>query len=299
MAQSTLPPGVGVYVTNLMSGIGDSNYASSGTVTIYSAGGLKVSTVSPLVDYAVSSPNAFPLGLTTATLASVGSNIGAGGHATGAASATADLAGGILRASTSSAANIPYQGTGPVSTRVLTTSFMKDYVTFSVASAQGADVVFTTHLDGSYALNDPIYGAANAKLIFSFGGASEYDILADSAGVSAYAGGVQPGFTAYSFSNKTATGFDFTGTLHVSNNQRLEMYTGLYLDCSYSMCDFGHTARVGLEVPNGVSFTSDSGVFLTAANGVPAVPEPATWALMLAGFGVIGGVAKRRRNAIC
>ena len=27
-----------------------------------------------------------------------------------------------------------------------------------------------------------------------------------------------------------------------------------------------------------------------------AVPEPATWAMMLAGFGVVGGLARRRRT---
>ena len=31
--------------------------------------------------------------------------------------------------------------------------------------------------------------------------------------------------------------------------------------------------------------------------GVAAVPEPATYALMLAGFGIIGAIARRRASA--
>jgi hypothetical protein len=30
----------------------------------------------------------------------------------------------------------------------------------------------------------------------------------------------------------------------------------------------------------------------------PAVPEPATWAMMIAGFGLVGGMARRRRPAL-
>ncbi|WP_235890342.1 PEPxxWA-CTERM sorting domain-containing protein [Sandaracinobacter neustonicus] len=32
--------------------------------------------------------------------------------------------------------------------------------------------------------------------------------------------------------------------------------------------------------------------------GTPAIPEPASWAMMIAGFGLVGGVLRRRRPAI-
>jgi hypothetical protein len=32
--------------------------------------------------------------------------------------------------------------------------------------------------------------------------------------------------------------------------------------------------------------------------GTPAVPEPATWAMMIAGFGLVGGVMRRRRASV-
>lgn len=301
LAQTALPPGVGVYLQNSMAGlgggIGDSSYASSGTVTIYSGGGLQVDNPGvPGISYALTSPTTMPLGLTTATLSAIGSIPAyGGGTGTGTASATADLAGGVLRAATGSAADVPYIGVGPVSPRVLSQSMMQDYVTFSVASAAGADVVLTAHLDGSYALSDPVYANASVRNFVSFGGSFTYYGGDNSSGDSyGYNGSPIGSFSSYSFSNETATGFDFTGTLHVTDGQRVESTTALYLDCSSSSCDFSHTARIGLNVPTGVSFTSDSGVFLTGTNPVAAVPEPSTWALMLAGFAAVGRVARRR-----
>lgn len=54
--------------------------------------------------------------------------------------------------------------------------------------------------------------------------------------------------------------------------------------------DFYHTGGLQIMAPQGTTFTSQSGVFLTA-NGVP---EPASWAMLIAGFGLVGGMARRR-----
>lgn len=53
------------------------------------------------------------------------------------------------------------------------------------------------------------------------------------------------------------------------------------------------TFRFG-ELPAGISFMSASGKFLA---GVNAVPEPATWALMIVGFASVGAAARRRTRA--
>jgi hypothetical protein len=50
--------------------------------------------------------------------------------------------------------------------------------------------------------------------------------------------------------------------------------------------------------PDGIPGGSNTAVFTLGQVGVPAsaVPEPATWALMLGGFGLIGAVARRRER---
>ena len=59
-----------------------------------------------------------------------------------------------------------------------------------------------------------------------------------------------------------------------------------------TVCNFGNTGAFSFgELPDGLSYTSDSGVLFTAA----AVPEPAGWALMALGLGLVGAVARGRR----
>jgi len=42
----------------------------------------------------------------------------------------------------------------------------------------------------------------------------------------------------------------------------------------------------------------DNVAFGDAASTTPAVPEPATWAMLIAGFGLVGSAARRRRNTL-
>ena len=51
-------------------------------------------------------------------------------------------------------------------------------------------------------------------------------------------------------------------------------------------------------IPAGTVNTSYNGTFVPANFVLTAVPEPATWAMMLAGFGMIGfGLRSRRKQA--
>jgi hypothetical protein len=53
-----------------------------------------------------------------------------------------------------------------------------------------------------------------------------------------------------------------------------------------------HTSTISIDAPAG-SFTSQSGEFLGFAK-TPAVPEPASWAMMIAGLGIAGAALRRR-----
>ena len=60
-----------------------------------------------------------------------------------------------------------------------------------------------------------------------------------------------------------------------------------------ALSDFSNTAAVQFVLPQNVTMISESGVFLSQA-----VPEPATWAMMVGGFGFIGAATRRRANPI-
>jgi len=56
--------------------------------------------------------------------------------------------------------------------------------------------------------------------------------------------------------------------------------------------NFGNTARFNLRLPDGVSISSSTGEYLTAA---APVPEPETYAMLLVGLGVVGAAVRRRK----
>lgn len=49
-------------------------------------------------------------------------------------------------------------------------------------------------------------------------------------------------------------------------------------------------------VPNGGSGSADMNIWAYSGGGNPSVPEPAAWALMISGFGLMGMALRRRRT---
>ena len=58
--------------------------------------------------------------------------------------------------------------------------------------------------------------------------------------------------------------------------------------------DLLHTARINFLVPNGVNFTSGSGLFNAVTYVSSGVPEPATWGMTILGFGTMGFAMRHR-----
>jgi len=86
------------------------------------------------------------------------------------------------------------------------------------------------------------------------------------------------------FTNTSQGGFNYSGTIYVTNGEAIGLTSALALACvSSEVCDFSHTAALSFVLPGDVTFTSDSGVLLTQTGGSTA-PEPASYALLGAGF---------------
>ncbi len=107
------------------------------------------------------------------------------------------------------------------------------------------------------------------------------------------------GWLTQSLSPNAPGDFTFHGTLALTGaTQDLGVYESLFGLCGLgTACDYSHTASLSFTLPSNVSFTSDSGVFLTQPIGAPGVPEPASWSLMLVGFGGLGVLLRRTRRA--
>lgn len=179
---------------------------------------------------------------------------------------------------------------------------LDDEITFTTAGANAAtrrSIVVDLHLKGSYA-HGPYDG-------YDIGYNYKFDLYRVAGGVGPQNGGsvwrlVEGGFNDFKYGpggwdswevlSGAVDDFHFRGTLTLAGaSSTYALLTTFGMRCtSGANCDFGNSARLGFELPLDVSFTSGSGVLLTAA-----VPEPQSGALLLAGLGVLGWMALRRK----
>ena len=100
-------------------------------------------------------------------------------------------------------------------------------------------------------------------------------------------------------------GFNFTlgSDLFLKSNASYEVYVAFNLLLQpgiyggFVEMNSLNTSRLSISAPNG-SFTSQSGALLGFEKTPAGVPEPATWAMLIVGFGAVGLAARRKRDAV-
>lgn len=186
-----------------------------------------------------------------------------------------------------------------------TAGIMGDRLTFD--GAEGTNLNFSFDFDGKILsdawdpnLNSTLQLGVFANLyVFEAGTGATYENFSSHSGALV----AQSIFVPY-LNPEGGLNEDFhrqlSGVVSVSGVNSFDVFAGLSTFASLNnnpvtvTMDFMNTATFGIKGAQGVSYTSDSGVFLGGAIG-SAVPEPATWAIMILGFGTAGAAIRRRR----
>jgi hypothetical protein len=216
--------------------------------------------------------------------------------ATASATSGVDLATGTMHGSIISAANQASGGSE---------SDFADTVTFNIPGATTTTVTnigISFNLDGSFSNTSGTNGAeVETYLIGDVVGASTFDIALN-INPNGIVTPTASGWLTENATCQTSSCFDFDGTLGlVGANPEVIFQGRLLLACGNGPCDldYSNTAAVGLNLPSGVTYTSDSGVFLTQNPNAPtSVPEPSSWGLFGLGTVVVGLLNRRRLRPI-
>ncbi|MCX9155810.1 PEP-CTERM sorting domain-containing protein [Niveibacterium sp. 24ML] len=205
----------------------------------------------------------------SSTGAAVDVNGGSGGFGF---EASAEAVGGALKAFASTSA---VEGVSGKSKAEGYASFT-DYVTFTggVGSAEG---FLLSSLSGSLNAGD----AGKAKYeytvsIYDLGSGAKQALIDDERTF-------KLGELTLSNAYKNDFSFTFGNTYKLVASLTATAWNG-------GVADFSHTANLNFALGSGVNLTSASGY----TYNVPAVPEPQTYAMLLAGLGMISVMARRR-----
>jgi hypothetical protein len=213
--------------------------------------------------------------------------------ASGSASASADLASGTLHvfAETTGAVFVPavnqavplLQSTAQASFEDTLTAQMDGMMHFTIGISGSVPLLVScaNATSGEICIGGmPTPGGFSAVINFVINNAFAVDTNGHVLGVGGEGTGIgcdTPGLCDVQFA------VDVPVLIGDTLNFDLTLQVGAAADTA----DFSHTLMLGVS---GVPFTSASGIFLTAA----AVPEPETYAMLLAGLGLLGFVARHR-----
>jgi hypothetical protein len=165
---------------------------------------------------------------------------------------------------------------GSVETNVSGGVTMEDGVTFNFAGGGTRDIGFQLTVDGSVTV--PTDGSYVQSVLASVGTAQVQwgaDFVNSNGGtpVSSLLPGTE-NWVSYTDPVNTPTQLVFNGVFAVTSGQDLPFFLQDQMNCNAgAVCDFGDPIQFSLNLPQGVTYTSDSGVLLSQPS-TSAVPEP-------------------------
>jgi PEP-CTERM motif len=197
---------------------------------------------------------------------------------------------------------------------VFMTKFMLFAATATLAllpvSAQAAPIIYTISGTGAGVLNGSAFNASNFSFTLTGDTANvttsgnfqvndpltsaAFNIAGAGAGTFSFATRFgQFGAIAF-FSRSNSIGgsdlFDFTGAnVNIANSFGPFAGTGVFALSQFQNVQ----TSAGL-----LSFNAASNIVYSGALGTPAVPEPATWAMLVMGFGLVGAALRRRQATV-
>lgn len=169
----------------------------------------------------------------------------------------------------------------------LASSRISDIITFNAGATGTAYLEWS--VDGTLAAFDNNLTSTAGLSLFISGAANNIDENHAYTNFSCAPYNVTTCQAGTSFSQTGMVAFNIAGGDPTSIEVVLDSYPA-----DGSIGDFSNTGKVYLVLPDGVTFTSGSGVFLDEAAPVVAVPEPSTLALVVAGFGLLLWNGRRR-----
>jgi hypothetical protein len=141
---------------------------------------------------------------------------------------------------------------------------------------------FTNLFDFALVVGQGAQGSADAELQYSSPNPPNSPTFTQLGWVSESASA--PSLSSFAFQGiLSGQGATFTDTIDLK----------FQLACSGETCDYSHTGIVSLALPSNVTYTSASGVFLTAPT-----PEPATWMTIAIGLMLVGGFRYLRQPTV-